>query len=117
LGGVGGWDPQLAWVSGGLPPRPPAKAAKSHTMGPASPAATNSPGMGRPASSAAAPMGKDTMGAVGKNSMGQPGVLHLGGMPAGAVRVWRNPRGRLEARLAVYGLTPRSSHHASLDRP
>jgi len=27
-------------------------------------------------------MGKDTMGAVGKDSMGQPGVLHLGGMPA-----------------------------------
>jgi len=49
--------------------------------------------------------------------MGQPGVLHLDGMPAGAVRIWRNSQGRLEARLAVYGLTPGSSHNASIDGP
>jgi hypothetical protein len=66
------------------------------------------------ATGTAAPMGDDT---VGKNSMGQAGVLHLDGMPAGAVRVWRNSQGRLEARLAVYGLTPGSSHNASIDGP
>ena len=107
----------IGLVSGGLPSPAPAKAAMSHKMDPATPAATNSPGMGRPASSTAAQMGKDTMGTVGKSSMGQPGVLHLGGMPAGAVRLWRNPQGRLEARLAVYGLTPGSSHNASIDGP
>jgi len=107
----------IGLVSGGLPSPAPTKPAMSQTMHPATPAATSSPGIGRPASGTAAPMGKDTMGAVGKDSMGQPGVLHLGGMPAGVVRVWRNQQGRLEARLAVYGLTPGSSHNASIDGP
>jgi len=107
----------IGLVSGGLPSPAPTKPAMSQTMHPATPAATSSPGIGRPASGTAAPMGKDTMGAVGKDSMGQPGVLHLGGMPAGVVRVWRTQQGRLEARLAVYGLTPGSSHNASIDGP
>ena len=34
-----------------------------------------------------------------------------------AVRVWRNSQGKLEAQLAVYGLTPRSSHDVSIDAP
>src|SRR5215831_10223194 len=99
----------IGLVSGGLPSPAPTKPAMSQTMHPATPAATSSPGIGRPASG--------TAGAVGKDSMGQPGVLHLGGMPAGVVRVWRNQQGRLEARLAVYGLTPGSSHNASIDGP
>ena len=84
--------------------------------GPASPvpAKTATSGKMDMATSSAAPMSSDT---VGKNSMGQPGVLHLDGMPAGAVRIWRNSQGRLEARLAVYGLTPGSSHNASIDGP
>jgi hypothetical protein len=31
--------------------------------------------------------------------------------------VWRNPQGRLEVRLAAYGLTPGSSHNVSVDGP
>jgi len=107
----------IGLASGGLPSPTPAKTAMSHKMEPATPAATRSPGTGRPATSAVAPMGKDTANTVGKSSMGQPGVLHLNGMPAGAVRVWRNSQGRLVARLAVYGLTPGSSHNASIDGP
>jgi hypothetical protein len=49
--------------------------------------------------------------------MGQAGVLHLRAMPAGTVRVWRNPQGRLEAQLSVYGLTPNSAHNVSIDGP
>jgi Cu/Zn superoxide dismutase len=90
----------LGLVSGGPASPVPAKTAMSDKMA--------------SAASTAAPMGNDT---VGKNSMGQAGVLHLDGMPAGAVRVWRNSQGRLEARLAVYGLTPGSSHNASIDGP
>jgi len=89
----------LGLVSGGPESPTPAKTAMTDKMA--------------SATSTAAPMG-DT---VGKNSMGQAGVLHLDGMPAGAVRVWRNSQGRLEARLAVYGLTPGSSHNASIDGP
>jgi hypothetical protein len=90
----------LGLVSGGPASPAPAKTAMSDKMA--------------SATSTAAPTGSDT---VGKNSMGQAGVLHLDGMPAGAVRVWRNSQGRLEARLAVYGLTPGSSHNASIDGP
>ena len=90
----------LGLVSGGPASPTPAKTAMSGKM--------------TSATSTTAPMGNDT---VGKKSMGQAGVLHLDGMPAGAVRVWRNSQGRLEARLAVYGLTPGSSHNASIDGP
>jgi hypothetical protein len=107
----------IGLVSAGPLSPTPVKTAMSQKMDPARPAATRSMGIGRPATSATAPTGKDSPSAVGKNSIGQPGVLHLGGMPAGAVRVWRNPRGRLEAQLAVYGLTPGSSHNASIDGP
>src|SRR5215468_8627424 len=92
----------IGLASGGLPSPTPAKTAMSQTTDPATPAATHSAGTGRPATSTAAPMGKDTTNTVGKTSMGQPGVLHLGGMPTGAVRVWRNPQGKLMAKLAVY---------------
>src|SRR5690348_5649428 len=62
----------------------------------------------QPDSKSASGMGLST---VGKNDAGQPGVLHLMGMPTGTVRVWRDPQGKLEAQLAVYGLTPGSAHN------
>jgi hypothetical protein len=110
----------LGAVSGGtLSPVGPSKApagkthmAKSGTAGRGA-MSTTKPMPGTDAKTAR-PMGKTT---VGKSSMGHPGVLHLQAMPAGAVRVWRNPQGRLAAQLSVYGLTPGSAHVVSIDSP
>jgi len=110
----------LGAVSGGTPsPLGPGKvpAGKAHM------ARTGAAGRGARSSTkpmpgtdskTASPMGR---AAVGKGSMGQPGVLHLQAMPAGTVRVWRDPQGRLDAQLNVYGLTPGSAHIVSIDGP
>ena len=118
IGAVGG--AAIGALSGGAPSLTAAKTPMSHTAGPAKRTANkDGTGMGRPAARSASPMGKDTMNmaTVGKSDAGEPGVLRLAGMPNGVVRVWRNPQGRLEVRLAAYGLTPGSSHNVSVDGP
>jgi hypothetical protein len=113
LGAAGG--AAIGAVSGGSPSPTPAKAAMSHMT---SPAKHNAKKQGMtPTASAASRMGKSAMPMVGKTDMGAPGVVRLSGMPTGAVRVWRNSQGKLEVRLAAYGLTPGSSHNVSIDGP
>jgi hypothetical protein len=109
----------LGVVSGGTPsPTGPAKTtmSKAPTAGTAAEHAAKSmtKHMSGTDAKMASPMGKTT---VGKRSMGQAGVLHLQAMPDGTVRVWRNPLGRLEAQLSVYGLTPGSAHDVAIDSP
>jgi hypothetical protein len=96
------------------------------SSGPTSPVAAHTPmsherSTAKPAASMPQPDSKSASGmdvtTVGKHDAGQPGVLHLTGMPGGTVRVWRNQAGRLEAQLDVYGLTPGSSHDTSIDAP
>jgi hypothetical protein len=118
IGAVGGAS--IGALSGGAPSLTAAKTPMSHMAGTAKQnGKKHGTGMGRPATRSASPMGKNAMNAatVGKGAMGQPGVLRLAGMPNGAVRVWRNPQGRIEVRLAAYGLTPGSSHNVSIDAP
>ena len=115
LGAAGG--AAIGAFSGGAPSPTPAKTAMSHMTAPATHGAKK-PGM-TPAANSASRMGHGAMGTttVGKSDAAAPGVLRLAGMPDGAVRVWRNPQGRLEVRLAAYGLTPRSSHTVAIDGP
>jgi hypothetical protein len=76
-------------------------------------------GSGAPMSRSASGTGKTAMGGttVGKGDAGTQGVIRLAGMPNGTVRVLLNSQGKLEAQLSVYGLTPGSSHNASIDSP
>jgi hypothetical protein len=113
LGAAGG--AAIGAVSGGAPSPAPAETAMSHMTSAAKHSAKKQ-GM-TPTASSASRMGKNAMPMVGKNDMGAPGVLRLSGMPTGAVRVWRNSQGKLEVRLAAYGLTPGSSHDVSIDGP
>ena len=95
--------------SGPLSPVP-ANSPMSHKQGAAKPGANTL----QPDSKSASGMGAST---VGKSDAGESGVLRLMGMPTGTVRVWRDSQGKLEAQLAVYGLTPGSSHDVSIDAP
>lgn len=113
----------LGAVSGGTPSpvgsgKPPTFKAPAARTGVAEGGAKSANGATKPMpgtdSRMASPLGKAT---VGKGSMGQAGVLHLQAMPAGTVRVWRNPQGKLTAQLNVYGLTPGSAHVVSIDGP
>ena len=113
LGAAGG--AAIGAFSGGAPSPTPAKTATSHMTSPAKHHAKKQDMT--PAASSASRMGKSAMPTVGKSDAGAPGVLRLSGMPTGAVRVWRNSQGKLEVRLAAYGLTPGSSHNVSIDGP
>jgi hypothetical protein len=105
----------LGAISGGTPSPTGQAASPMAKTGAAEGGAKGTARPMQPAdASQASPMGGTT---VGKGSMGKPGVLHLQAMPAGTVRVWRNPVGRLEAQLNVYGLTPGSAHEVSIDGP
>ena len=110
LGAIAG--SAIGAVSGGAPSPVSAHSPMSHKQSAAKgKQRANTP---QPDSKSASGMGADT---VRKSSAGQPGVLHLMGMPTGTVRVWRNSQGKLEAQLAVYGLTPGSAHNVSIDAP
>jgi hypothetical protein len=108
LGAIAG--AAIGAISSGPPSPVAAKTPMSHTQS----TTKQSAGMPQPESKSASGMGVTT---VDKHDAGERGVLHLTGMPAGTVRVWRNPAGRLEAELDVYGLTPGSSHGTSIDAP
>jgi hypothetical protein len=108
LGAIAGTA--IGAISSGPPSPVPAHTPMSHKQSTAKQSAT----MPQPDSKSMSGLGVTT---VSKHDAGQPGVLHLAGMPAGTVRVWRNPAGRLEAQLDVYGLTPGSSHATSIDAP
>ena len=111
LGAIAG--SAIGAISTGAPTPVPAHSPMSHKQSTAS-AGKQRANTPQPDSKSASGMGVST---VGKSSAGQPGVLHLMGMPTGTVRVWRTSQGKLEAQLAVYGLTPGSAHNVSIDAP
>ena len=111
LGAIAG--SAIGAIATGAPSPVPAHSPMSHKQSTASQGKqrANTP---QPDSKSASGMGVST---VGKSSAGQPGVLHLMGMPTGTVRVSRTSQGKLEAQLAVYGLTPGAAHNVSIDAP
>ena len=111
LGAIAG--SAIGAISTGAPTPVPAHSPMSHKQSTAS-AGKQRANTPQPDSKSASGMGVST---VGKSSAGQPGVLHLMGMPTGTVRVSRTSQGKLEAQLAVYGLTPGSAHNVSIDAP